>query len=664
MEITLIRVGNEEYAKTNKSFGLTTLRDRHAISARPRRCSSSAARAARSTRPASATAASPASSRPARTCPASGSSNTSTTTAAPRGRAADVNAYIRDALGEDFSAKDFRTWAGTLAAARALRDAFRNQRRGEEDTSHLREGGRRRARQHAGRLPQGLHPSRRVRRLARGGGSIRRLSEGRPRGGVGPPETAASRGLTREPRVSTSRRRIAHRAKTGAVGELPLAASTGRGRPVMRAAIRRAGALVVDEMPEPEPGPGQVLGKTLVCGICGSDLHALDHYDHMIDLSARLGAPSSMLKGADTCSATSSAARCWKAAREPRVGSRLASGWSPCPCCSPRKACRRWLFEPLPRRVRPADRCSPNPDAVRPNGLSPNTPRSPSPSRWASTRSPRPTSADDQVLLVVGCGPVGLAVIASLKARGHGPVIASDFSPDAPRRRRADGRRQGGRSRANDFPHASLGRIRRPGHARRAADRPMARPGSAPAAHLRMRRRAGRAAGPGRGRAGRLARSWSPASAWRWTGSNRSPSSPRKSSSASCSATRPRSSPPAFAIWRRDHPLRRGDHPRGRAGRNPRRLQGAADRQEPDQDHGAAGRLRHSESLESSNGFRGCWRAFLHPTSTERSWPQWIRGKLRDDLLRPPPAVSGHPRHPSWMTASALCRSWLHIPDR
>jgi DNA topoisomerase-1 len=33
---------------------------------------------------------------------------------------ADVNAYLRDALGDDFSAKDFRTWAGTLSAARAL----------------------------------------------------------------------------------------------------------------------------------------------------------------------------------------------------------------------------------------------------------------------------------------------------------------------------------------------------------------------------------------------------------------------------------------------------------------------------------------------------------------------------------------------------------------
>ncbi|NED68542.1 zinc-binding dehydrogenase, partial [Streptomyces sp. SID10244] len=33
------------------------------------------------------------------------------------------------------------------------------------------------------------------------------------------------------------------------------------------------------------------------------------------------------------------------------------------------------------------------------------------------------------VALVIGCGPVGLAVIATLKAAGHGPVVAADFSP-------------------------------------------------------------------------------------------------------------------------------------------------------------------------------------------------------------------------------------------
>src|SRR5262249_49494376 len=36
---------------------------------------------------------------------------------------------------------------------------------------------------------------------------------------------------------------------------------------------------------------------------------------------------------------------------------------------------------------------------------------------------------EDAGFLVIGCGPVGLAVIASLKARGLGPVAAADYSP-------------------------------------------------------------------------------------------------------------------------------------------------------------------------------------------------------------------------------------------
>ncbi|GAF87428.1 unnamed protein product, partial [marine sediment metagenome] len=43
----------------------------------------------------------------------------------------------------------------------------------------------------------------------------------------------------------------------------------------MKAAVLRAigQALSLEEVPEPAPGPGQVLVKTAACGICGTDLH-------------------------------------------------------------------------------------------------------------------------------------------------------------------------------------------------------------------------------------------------------------------------------------------------------------------------------------------------------------------------------------------------------
>src|ERR1700704_3888314 len=57
----------------------------------------------------------------------------------------------------------------------------------------------------------------------------------------------------------------------------------------MRAVIRRNKQLVCDEIAELEPAEGQVLVRTLVCGICGSDLHALHHMEHMIELGRRGG---------------------------------------------------------------------------------------------------------------------------------------------------------------------------------------------------------------------------------------------------------------------------------------------------------------------------------------------------------------------------------------
>jgi threonine dehydrogenase-like Zn-dependent dehydrogenase len=57
----------------------------------------------------------------------------------------------------------------------------------------------------------------------------------------------------------------------------------------MRAAIFRNGEIVVDRMAEPKPGHGQVLVKTLACGICGSDLHARQHAHRMVEMARKTG---------------------------------------------------------------------------------------------------------------------------------------------------------------------------------------------------------------------------------------------------------------------------------------------------------------------------------------------------------------------------------------
>ena len=123
LEVSLIRVGNEEYARTNESFGLTTMRDEHvdvnggtirfefrgksgkehSVDIRDRRLARIVQRC--------------------QDLPGQelfqyvdddGERQTIDS--------GDVNAYLREITGQDFTAKDFRTWAGTVLAARALQE--------------------------------------------------------------------------------------------------------------------------------------------------------------------------------------------------------------------------------------------------------------------------------------------------------------------------------------------------------------------------------------------------------------------------------------------------------------------------------------------------------------------------------------------------------------
>jgi DNA topoisomerase-1 len=123
LEATLMRIGNEEYARENKSFGLTTLRNRHvriagsAVEFRFRGKSGvnhavriSDRRLARIIQ---------------RMRDLPGQDLFQYVDEEGNNHAvgsADVNEYLRDISDEEYTAKDFRTWAGTVLAALALRE--------------------------------------------------------------------------------------------------------------------------------------------------------------------------------------------------------------------------------------------------------------------------------------------------------------------------------------------------------------------------------------------------------------------------------------------------------------------------------------------------------------------------------------------------------------
>ncbi|MFZ0269420.1 DNA topoisomerase IB [Caulobacter sp.] len=121
LELTLIRVGNDEYAKTNKSFGLTTMQKRHlklagggAVFEFKGKSGKMHKTGFRDRRLARIVAA----------CQDLRGQRLFQYLDEDGQRRAiessDVNDYIRAACGEDFSAKDFRTWYGSLAALEAL----------------------------------------------------------------------------------------------------------------------------------------------------------------------------------------------------------------------------------------------------------------------------------------------------------------------------------------------------------------------------------------------------------------------------------------------------------------------------------------------------------------------------------------------------------------
>jgi threonine dehydrogenase-like Zn-dependent dehydrogenase len=197
----------------------------------------------------------------------------------------------------------------------------------------------------------------------------------------------------------------------------------------MQAAVTRGGQMVVGDVAEPVPSSGHVVVLSLAAGICGSDLHALADFSHFTGLMDRMGVPmldpkADCVFGHEFCAEIVEHGP--DTAKTLPVGSRVCSvpiivgptgveqiGYSnQYPgALAEQMVLQEMLLLPVPDELETDMAALTEPLAVGEHAVG------------------LADLAERQPCLVVGCGPVGLAVIAALKGRGHGPVLAADFSP-------------------------------------------------------------------------------------------------------------------------------------------------------------------------------------------------------------------------------------------
>ena len=197
----------------------------------------------------------------------------------------------------------------------------------------------------------------------------------------------------------------------------------------MRGAVVENSELKIVDLPDPQPRSNELLVKSLVCGICGTDLHCL-HHSHELAESTRqivgnplvdtskpilLGhefvgevlesnAPDSPFRAGDRVVSLPFVMR------EEGLGF-IGSGTPDLPGGFSEKLV---LDSRLTMKV--------------PNGLDPEIASLTEPMAIAYHAVRRGEPARNHVPLVIGCGPIGLAIIAVLKMMGIGPIVAADFS--------------------------------------------------------------------------------------------------------------------------------------------------------------------------------------------------------------------------------------------
>lgn len=201
----------------------------------------------------------------------------------------------------------------------------------------------------------------------------------------------------------------------------------------MRAAVLRDGRMVYrDDVPDPIPEAGQVLVGVRACGICGSDLHFAAHGAQVLEMSDRVAGGSGAMHvdldhdifmghefsaeileagpGTEThppgTPVTSLPVLLSAKGVEPIVYSNSTVGGY---------AERMLLSAPLLLPI--------------PNGLDFKHASLTEPMAVGLHAVNKSSIAPGETALVLGCGPIGIAIIAALRAKGVEVIVASDFSP-------------------------------------------------------------------------------------------------------------------------------------------------------------------------------------------------------------------------------------------
>ncbi len=202
----------------------------------------------------------------------------------------------------------------------------------------------------------------------------------------------------------------------------------------MRAVVMRSSELVVDTVPDPTPGPGEAVVKTLACGSCGSDLHALKFADRMVAIARETETPFAMDPSKDVVMGHEFCVEVLDYG--PDTDDAVKPG-------------RRAVSMPLlfrPTGIFGVGYSNEVPGGYGelmvlnaslllevPNGFPTDHAAMTEPMAVGLHAVEKARLDPGDAAMVFGCGPVGLAVIAALRLKGVEPIVAGDYSP----RRRA-----------------------------------------------------------------------------------------------------------------------------------------------------------------------------------------------------------------------------------